>query len=159
MENNVSGNNSSTQNPGTKEPRYRDWHEEKCAWKEERRAWQREHREALHRWPFHGMFWGLVLVLLGVIFLLNEQGVLTGDTWWQSLLIGLGGIFIISSIVHYNSPFRWAAWSKFITGVVLILIGVLSMVGSSHWWPVALLVAGGLFLARFFWHIGHTSQT
>lgn len=159
MENNVAGNNSSIPNSGNPEKGYRDWWEEKRAWKEERRAWRREHREALHSWPFHGMLWGLALLLLGVIFLLDQQGILTGSGWWQALLIGVGGIFIISAIVHYNSPFRWAAWSKFITGVILILIGVLFVVGSSHWWPVALLVAGGLLLTRFFWRIRYTSKS
>lgn len=135
MENNVQGNETTP----------RDW-------REERRKWREEMREYRHRFPYHGLFWGLTLVLLGVLFLLNQTGTIVGDAWWQSLLIGLGIIWIINGIVHYRSPgYRWGSWGKFVTGIVLILIGALFMVGMSEWWPVVLIVAGAAFLLRFFW--------
>jgi hypothetical protein len=156
MENNVAGNNQGTQNSGTQEPRCRDRRAEKEAWKEDRRAWRREQRGAL--WPFHGLFWGLGLVLLGVLFLLDQQGVLTGGQWWQWFLVGLGGIFIIDAIVRYRIQFLWGAWGKFITGAILVLVGVLFLAGVSHWWPIILLAAGVLFLGRFFWHINQADK-
>lgn len=39
------------------------------------------------------MFFGLVLVIIGVVFLLQSTGVLTGDAWkyiWPSLIIFFG---------------------------------------------------------------------
>jgi hypothetical protein len=138
--NNVPGTDS-----GAPEPTYRDW-------REERRAWRREWREHRHGFPCYGLFWGLGLLLLGIMVLLNQTGVVTGDTWWQSLLIGLGAISIVNGLVHYANPaYRWGAYSKFVLGIILILIGALLMVGFAHWWPVVLIVGGITLLARFFW--------
>jgi cation transport ATPase len=121
-------------------------------WREERWRMRQEMREQRHRWPFHGFFMGMTLVLLGVLFLLNQTGHLTGDAWWQSLLIGLGAISILNGIMHYRHPaYRWASWGKFVCGTILILIGALLLAGVSQWWPVVLIMAGGAFLLRFFW--------
>jgi hypothetical protein len=121
-------------------------------WREERWAWRREMREHRHRFPFHGLFFGLGLVLLGVLFLLNQTGAITGDTWWQALLIGLGSISIVDGLVRYNYPeFRYGIYGKIVCGVILILIGILLLVGFSEWWPVVLIVAGVAFLFRFTW--------
>lgn len=121
-------------------------------WREARLAWRREIREQRYRFPFHGLIWGLGLVLAGVLFLLNQTGTLTGDTWWQSLLIGLGVISILNGIIRFNNPeFHWSFYSKIVCGVVLILVGSLLMAGFSQWWPVVLIVAGVLFLLRFTW--------
>jgi hypothetical protein len=148
MENNVQGNQATSQNPADKGPTCRDWRD----WREEHRAWRREMREHRWRFPFHGLFWGLILVLLGTLFLMNQTGAVTGDTWWQSLLIGLGIIWIINGLVRYHYPeFRWGFYGKIVFGIVLILIGALFMVGASEWWPVVLIVAGVLFLLRFIW--------
>jgi len=144
MENNVQGNQA-TQNPDSKSFSCRDW-------REARRAWRNEKREQRYLFPFHGLFVGLSLVLAGVLFLLNQTGTLTGDTWWQALLIGLGGIWIINGMLRYRYPaFQWGAHGKIITGIILILVGALLMAGVSEWWPTVLIVAGVLFLLRFIW--------
>lgn len=143
MENNTQGNRTATPNPQGHGATCRDWHEE-------RRAWRQERREARYRYPFHGLFLGLTLVLLGVLFGMNQAGWLTGGAWWQSLLIGLGVISIINGVVHYRHPdYRWGSYGKFIAGIILILIGTLFLVGFSQWWPVVLVVAGVAVLLRF----------
>lgn len=144
MENNVQGN-AAAENPQGQGPTYRDW-------RAERRQWRREFREHRYVFPYRGLFWGLTLVLLGTLFLLNQAGWVTGDTWWQSLLIGLGVISIVNGFAHYSNPaYRWGSYSKFVLGTILILIGVLFLLGFSQWWPLALIVAGGASLLRFFW--------
>ena len=50
-------------------------------------------------------------------------------------------------------PFRHMFW-----GLVLILLGVLFLVGASHWWPIALLVAGVCYIGRFIWHANHADN-
>jgi hypothetical protein len=141
VNNNESGNASTTQNP--------DVHQD---WREVRREWRRERREARHRYPFHGLFLGLILVLLGTLFLFNQVGWLSRDIWWQSLLIGLGVIWIINGMVHYRDPvYHWGSYGKFITGIILILIGTCFILGFSQWWPLVLIVAGTAILLRFFW--------
>jgi hypothetical protein len=145
MQNNNTGNASTAQNPDVQGPTYRDW-------REERRAWRRERRDARHRFPYHGLCLGLTLILLGTIFLLSQLGHLTGDAWWQYLLIGLGAISIVNGLVHYQNPaYRWGTYRGFIIGIVFILIGALCMLGFSQWWPLALIFAGLALLLRFFW--------
>jgi hypothetical protein len=145
MENNVTGNAATSPSPEAQGQTGRDW-------RELRREWRRERREARLRFPYHGLFLGLTLVLLGTLFLLNQLGHLSGDIWWQSLLIGLGVISIINSAVHYRDPaYRWGSYGRFITGVILILIGALLIAGFSQWWPLALVVAGVALLLRFSW--------
>jgi hypothetical protein len=146
MQNKATGNASTSQNPDVQGQTSRDW-------REERREWRRERREARYSSPFHGLFLGLTLILLGALFLLNQLGHLTGDTWWQSLLIGLGVISIINGLVHYQNPaYRWGSYGKFVGGIVLILIGALLILGFSQWWPLVLVVAGVALLLQFSWH-------
>ena len=40
---------------------------------------------------------------------------------------------------------------KPLAGVVLIAIGVLVILGLTHWWPVILIGVGIVILLRFFW--------
>ena len=142
MMNNESGN---AQNPGAQEDAHKDW-------RDERREWRRARREARHEFPFHGLFPGLILVLLGTIFLLNQVGWISGDTWWQSLLIGLGVIWIVNGLTHYHYPaYRWGSYGKFVTGIIFIAVGTLFIIGFSQWWPLVLIGAGIAVLLRFFW--------
>jgi hypothetical protein len=121
-------------------------------WRDERQTWRRERREARRRFHPHGLFWGLALVLLGVLFLMDHAGWISGDTWWQALLIGLGVIWIANGLAHYHSwGFRWPVYSSITFGIVLILFGTLFLLGFSQWWPLVLIVAGIAFLFRFFW--------
>ena len=152
MENNTQGNTASSPKTGEQNSAPRDWWDERRKWREERWKWREDMRDARHRWPFRGLFCGLTLVLLGVLFLLNQTGAITGDTWWQSLLIGLGGISIVDGLVRYFTPgFKWGIYGKFIGGIVMILIGIFFMAGISEWWPIILIVAGVAFMSRFFW--------
>jgi hypothetical protein len=50
------------------------------------------------------MFWGLLLVLLGVLMLLDQMGILAGDIWdifWPLALVALGLSMIIK---HKRTP-------------------------------------------------------
>jgi hypothetical protein len=129
--------------PDVDRPTYRDY-------REERRAWRRERREARYRFPFRGMFLGLLLVLLGVLFALEQAGTLTGDAWWQVLLIGLGAILIINGLVRYRF-YRWGSYTSLTFGTILVIIGALLVLGFSQWWPIVLIAAGAILLLRFFW--------
>jgi len=47
------------------------------------------------------MFFGLAIILLGVIFLLNSLGIISGDTWniiWPSLLIIIGASILVKDM-------------------------------------------------------------
>ncbi len=152
MENNTNQGNTASQNTENRDNTPRDWWAEREKWREERHKWRSDMRAARFRWPFHGLFPGLTLILFGVLFLLNQTGAVTGDAWWQSMLIGLGAIMILDGIVRYFSKsFRWGIFGKFIGGLVLIAFGTLFLTGISSWWPVVLIGAGAAFVLRPFW--------
>jgi hypothetical protein len=68
-----------------------------------------------------GLLPGLILILLGVLFLLNNAGRLPEDDWWQYFLVGLGVIFIIEAWVQYvNNRTGWPKFGRILAGLVLI---------------------------------------
>ena len=135
-DNNPENKTQTGTNCGGTGPTYQDW-------REQRREWRQKMREARHSRPFHGLFPGLVLVLLGGLFLAGQQNWISGDAWWQWLLIGLGAISIISGLVQYHAPeYHHSRRHKFVWGVVLIALGTVFLLGFSHWWPAVLIGAG-----------------
>jgi hypothetical protein len=139
MQNNESGNSTSN-NQNNEEKRY-----EPRDWREARWEWRRERREMRMRSPFHGLFPGLVLILIGVLFLGSMQGWIDRDIWWQYFVIGLGSIFIIRGLV--DLPYsRFCSYWRFIPGAALIAVGLISLLGFTQWWPVVLIAAGALIL-------------
>lgn len=90
-----------------------------------------------------GLFFGLVLVLLGVIFFLAAQGAISWGDWWKYFLIGLGGIFVIQALVSYVYPaFRMIRLGRLVFGIILILIGLGFLGGFGTWWPLILVAVG-----------------
>lgn len=119
-------------------------------WRERRRVIRHEWREVRHRTPFQGLFLGLTLLLLGIIFLLDQTGYISGNIWWQALLIGLGIIAIIDGLVRYPVfGFRWGSLGRLLVGIVFVLIGTLLILGISQWWPVVIIAMGIVILLRF----------
>ncbi len=96
--------------------------------------------------PLAGMTGGLILILLGVLFLLAQEDIISWDNWWKYFLIGLGGIFILEALVRISrsEPSRRYT-GKLIGGAVLAVIGGASVFGMVSWWPLILIVLG-LFL-------------
>ncbi len=108
-----------------------------------RPRWRRE--------PMPGLFFGLILLLLGVIFLLAAQDVIPWGNWWKYFLIGLGGILIIQAIISYVHPaFRRLRLGRLVFGAVLVCIGLGLLGGFGTWWPL-ILIAIGLALLLNAW--------
>jgi hypothetical protein len=128
-------------------------------WREMRREWRCQRREARYRHPLHGLFAGLLLVLLGVLFWFHQAGWLTGDNWGGYLLMGIGGIAVISGIAHLWYPdHNYRIFSRFIWGAFLILAGVLVITGFSQWWPLLLVAAGVCLLGRVIFRRGQIAN-
>ncbi len=104
---------------------------------EERRRWRQKD-------PLRGLFWGLLLVLLGVLFFANEQKWLVEGLWWEALVIGLGAIFIIDALFHYLNPMaRPYTPGRLSPGIILLAAGIVLVVGFQNWvWPIALVATG-----------------
>jgi hypothetical protein len=120
-------------------------------WREHRRIWREQRREARRTHPFHGLTFGLILILLGGLFMANQAGIVVGDRWWQWLLIGLGAILIVGGLVPLlGRQQRIVSYGQFVGGIILIGIGALCMAGFGFWWPVALIAAGVAVLVSIF---------
>jgi hypothetical protein len=109
--------------------------------------WRREKR---HHSPMHGLFWGMLLILLGVLLFLNAHGHLDDDRWWQYFLIGLGAIFILDGLIHYMRKISYGILGRLIAGAVLIVVGLSLINNWDNWWPIILIAAGVAILLGYF---------
>ena len=92
---------------------------------------------------YSGIFGGLILILLGVLFLLATMDVISWADWWAYFLLGLGAIFIIEFIVRSVTPaYRHQPRGKLVVGTVLLIIGGAHILGMVSWWPLILIAVG-----------------
>jgi PAS domain S-box-containing protein len=108
-------------------------------------------REKKPQDPLRGLFWGLLLVLMGFLFFAQGREWITGVTWWQALVIGFGSIFILDAFFHYLHPTsRSFALGRLVPGIFLLSIGLAFLFGFSTWWPLALVATGiALFISSW----------
>ncbi len=93
--------------------------------------------------PLSAIFSGLIVILVGVLFLLVTQDYLRWGDWWAYLLAGIGIIFVIEVIVRQTRPqYRCPIAGKLIGGLVLIAVGAGHIYGLRHWWPLVIIVVG-----------------
>lgn len=102
-----------------------------------------EKGEKYRRDPFSGIFVGLILIWIGVLWFLRAEKILVSGEWWQWFLIGLGGIFILDRLIRYASPVhRRPMFGRILLGLILIAIGVSFIFGVGTWWPLIVVVVG-----------------
>ncbi len=102
--------------------------------------------------PLSSMTGGLILILLGVLFLLVTMDHISWGSWWQYFLMGLGVILILEAIIRSASPsYRRDISGKLIGGFILIFIGGAFIIGWSNWWPLILIAVGVGILLSSFW--------
>ena len=93
--------------------------------------------------PYPNITGGLVLILLGILFLLTEMGKIGWGGWWAYFLVGLGGVLLLEAFVRAFSAEGWrGAGGKVIAGLILIAIGGSHLIGLEHWWPLILIAVG-----------------
>jgi PAS domain S-box-containing protein len=108
-----------------------------------RRAIRESRKEAKAKDPLRGLFWGLLLVLLGVLLFVNEQNWLNGGTWWEIFLVGLGLVFMVDALFHYLNPIsRPYTPGRLSPGIILTAVGLTFLFGFTQWWPIALVATG-----------------
>ena len=102
-----------------------------------------------------GLTGGLVLILLGGLFLLvqADRYGLTWANWWTYFLVGLGAILILTGLLGLRERPGESLRSRFIGGLVLIAIGGVNILGVTEWWPAILVAVGlALVISAFFRH-------
>lgn len=124
----------------------------------ERRAARRADRQA------GGLGWigGLVLITVGVLFMLNNYGVIPTLTNWWALFLLLPGLGILSAALgaYRRNGGQWTmeVTGPFVGGVLFLGMTTVFLfeLNYSWLWPLFLIAAGLLLLAGSFFQ--RTSQ-
>lgn len=119
-----------------------DWRELR---RQEKRA-RREERRGL-TWGRGGSWiWGLILVGLGIVFLLENFGVKVPGNWWAIFLVlpGIGVMWSAWRMYQQGEGLTRSVVSTAVVGTVLVAFG-LSFLAGVDWgvlWPIVLILLG-----------------
>jgi uncharacterized protein YjeT (DUF2065 family) len=101
--------------------------------------------------PLSGLTGGLILILLGVLFLLTTMDYLSWSNWWQYFLLGLGAILILEGLIRLIAPrAEKSVTGKLIGGSILLIIGASFVYGLVTWWPLILIAVGIIIIVTGF---------
>lgn len=121
-------------------------------WRELRRQERAAHRAERHAdgdTQRRSWIGGVVLILLGGIFLLQNTGIIEGfDNWWALfILIPAVGSFTTAWRTYQQAGNQWtaAATGALLGGLVLTSLSAMFLFGLDigMWWPI-FLIAGGI---------------
>ncbi|HSB66818.1 MAG TPA: hypothetical protein VLD65_09575 [Anaerolineales bacterium] len=136
--------NPPPENPPTP-PVYGDWREQRRA---ERLA-RREARRQRHAGRPYGWFGGVILVILGIIFLLQNLGINILMNWWAIfILIPAFWAFVAAwNTYQDNGRLTRAAAGSLAVGVILTILAAVFLfnLALGIFWPI-ILILGGLIL-------------
>src|SRR4030042_1063786 len=94
---------------------------------------------------------GLILILLGVLFLLTEMDRISLAGWGAYFLVGLGGVFLIEALLRASSAEgRRGLGGRLVAGLILVIIGGAHLIGFEEWWPLVLIAVGIVVLISAF---------
>ncbi len=142
---------SQNPNPEAAPPPQKDWRELRY---EERMARREERRQRLAR-RGSGWFWGLILVILGLIFLLQNLGYNILVNWW-ALFILIPAFWLFAGawyIYRENGRLTRGSTSSFVLGALLTVLAFIFLfnLALGMYWPVVLIIGGlGLVISAFF---------
>ncbi len=122
----------------TKERREKGEKEEKGE-KQEKEEKSEKHEKEDRSGPLVG---GLILILLGGLFLLQQADMLPEADIWPYFLFGIGCILLIQALLRSTGAFRGPRMGSLIGGLILCLIGLGGMVGVEEWWPLLIIAFG-----------------
>jgi uncharacterized integral membrane protein len=150
---NPPGNNPENQ-PPVPPPPYSDWREqrrsEREAFRSQSAAWRAQRRAA--GYPGGAWIGGVILVILGLIFLVQNVSGLQLANWWALFILipAFGALWGAWNAYQANGRFSAGARSSAIFGIALILLAAafLFNVSLSLYWPLALILVGILLLVN-----------
>jgi hypothetical protein len=129
----------------TPPPAYDDWREQRRAEREARR----EARRQRHAGRPYGWIGGAILILLGVVFLLQNMGIPFLANWWALFIfIPAFGAFAAAWENYRNNGRLTRGGAGSLAGGLLLSILALVFLANLDlglFWPI-LLIAGGLIL-------------
>ena len=136
--------------PNTPPPVYRDWREQRRAEHQARREARWQRRSGRH----YGWFGGAILILLGVIFLLQNLGLPYLANWWALfILIPAFGAYVAAwNMFQENGRFTRSGAGSLTVGILLTILAVtfLFNLATGLFWPILLIAGGVVLLATAF---------
>ncbi len=93
-------------------------------------------------------FGGLIVLALGIIFLLAANDIIPYSDLWIYFLISLGGIFLLDALLRTILLKGYFFSGRFITGIILLVIGLSFLFRFRNWWPFLLIIIGFLIILR-----------
>ncbi len=127
-----------------------DWREQRHA---ERLA-RREARRQMYAGHHYGWFGGAILVLLGVIFLLQNLGIPVLVNWWALFILfpAYWSYVAAYNIYHNNGRMTQGAASSLTVAVLLTVLTLIFLLNLAFGalWPILLIVGGLLLLVSAF---------
>lgn len=123
-------------------------------WRESRRAERRQRLVSRYGWIGPGMG-GLILVLLGVIFLAQNFGYPVPDKWWTIFLLipAFGALYAARNAYQRDGRLNGETTAALIGAITLLAIAA-ALLFDFAWgmlWPLALIAVGGGILLRAYW--------
>ena len=98
---------------------------------------------------------GVILILLGAIFLLQNAGIFVLRNWWAVFILipALGSLWTAYTIYRNTSDTRNPAfYGSLVVGVFLLLLALAFLFGinTGVLLPIALIIGGGILLVSVF---------
>lgn len=119
-----------------------------------RRAERRERLVSRYGWIGPGMG-GVILVLLGMIFLAQNFGYPVPEKWWTIFLLipAVGASFAAWNAFQRDNRLNGETIAALLGAVTLVAIAA-ALIFDFDWgmlWPLALIAVGGSILLRAYW--------
>jgi hypothetical protein len=91
------------------------------AWRDGRHAWRAQWRSGPWSWSVGAWIPGIVLIIIGCVFLLQTTGALNMHNWWALFLLFPAAAAFATAwgIYHFYGSFAWPARQSLIVGLVL----------------------------------------
>lgn len=103
-------------------------------------------REKWVRDPLSGIFIGMILILLGAVYL-GRAYMPDPDLWGAWLVAGFGMVLIIDAILHSLRPeWKRPVSGKVIAGIIFIALGIAFASGIEESWTSLLIAVGLIFI-------------
>ncbi|MBU7015726.1 MAG: hypothetical protein HXS52_03690 [Theionarchaea archaeon] len=99
--------------------------------------------------PLGGVFFGLILLTVGVVYILRSQ-LPHPELWWAWVLLGIGIVSLLDAGVRYSRPeWRRPVFGKVMLGVILITIGGSIVYDLEFSWALFLIAIGAVMLIYY----------
>ncbi len=124
-------------------------------WRDARRAERAARREGRREIWGGAPIGGLILLVIGAVFLARQFGYELPPNWWAALLLIPAAGALVSAIRFWREDSRMTARvTGSLAGGVLFLILACAFFFGANWgfvWPAVLMLFGAVLMARSYW--------